>query len=191
MQSELSSWQQEKLGFLFDLFDNDGDGRLEENELVTVVDRLWLETGWPENSRVVRHVCSRWKAMTARLFRERTSLTREHWLEALAQTLSRDRENRMKAESYRGPVEEFAQMLFMLLDRDRNGQIALEEFLLLFYALGQRDEDAEEIFQRLDLDGDGALSKREIEDLALEFFHSPKPGNSGDWLFGPLGRASS
>ena len=191
MQSELSSWQQEKLGFLFDLFDNNGDGRLEENELFTVVDRLWLETGWPENSRVVRHVQSRWKAMTASLFRERSSLTREHWLEALAQILSRDRENRVKAESYRGPVEEFAQMLFMLLDRDRNGEIALEEFLLLFYAIGQRDEEAEEIFQRLDLDGDGALSKREIEDLALEFFHSPKPGNSGDWLFGPLGKTHS
>lgn len=185
MRGELSSWQQEKLGVLFDLLDNDGDGRLEENELQSMLDRLWVDTGWPESSRVVRHVQSRWRSLLDTLFSERSGLTRGNWLAALSRALSSDCQRRLAQESYRGPVEEFAQLLFMLLDRDRNGEIDPEEFLLFFYTIGRRDEEAEQSFRQLDLDGDGVLSKREVEDLALEFFHSCEPGSSGDWLFGP------
>ena len=185
MSTVLSEWQQEKLRSLFDLLDNDGDGRLEEAELQTMLERLRFDTGWPESSRVAWHVDARWKLFLKALFADKIGLTRDHWLDFFARFLEQDRRNRVNVKAYRGPVEEMAHLLFMMLDRDRDHQIDPQEFLLFFYALGRRDDDAEQSFQRLDLDGDGVLHRDEVEDLALEFFHSTEPGSSGDWLFGP------
>lgn len=186
MSSALSHWQKEKLRSLFELLDNDGDGRLEEGELLTMLERLRIDTGWPESSRVVWHVDARWKLFLKSLFVARTGLDCERWLEHFDLFLQHDRDARVGAgSSYRGPVEEMAHLLFLMLDRDRNDGIDPQEFLLFFYALGRRDHDATECFQHLDRNADGILSRGEVEDLALEFFHSAEPGSSGDWLFGP------
>jgi Ca2+-binding EF-hand superfamily protein len=185
MSTVLSEWQREKLRGLFELLDNDGDGRLEEAELQTMLERLRFSTAWPESSRVVWHVDARWKLFLRALFSNSTGLDMDHWLDFFARFLQRDRENRVQEKAYRGPLEELAHLLFLMLDRDRDHQIDPQEFLLFFYALGRRDQDAEQSFQHLDRNGDGVLHRNEVEDLALEFFHSTDPGSSGDWLFGP------
>ena len=185
MRGKLSDWQITKLSALFELLDSDGDGRLEENELKAVLERLRVETGWPAGSRVTRHVEARWQTLLTRLFTGRSTLTCAHWLDTFAQTLSKERELRIASESYRGPVEEFAQLLFLLLDQDRNGEIAPEEFLLFIYAIGRHDRDGQQSFLQLDVDGRGTLRKGNVEDLALEYFHSAEQGSAGDWLFGP------
>ena len=190
MSSSLSEWQVEKLQGLFDILDNDGDGRLEESELETMLDQLSIDTGWPESSRVVGHVMARGRIFFRSLFSEKTALSGTDWLEYFAAFLERDRKNRLESAGYRGPVEEMAHLLFLLLDRDRNDAIDPQEHLLFIYALGRRDGEADESFQRLDLNGDGVLQRGEVEDLALEFFHSTEPGSAGDWLFGRPPRSS-
>jgi Ca2+-binding EF-hand superfamily protein len=190
MSSSLSDWQNSKLQGLFDILDNDGDGRLEEAELETMLEQLRIDTGWPESSRVVGHVMARGKLFFSSLFRDRTGLGSQDWLEYFSDFLEKDRNARVGATAYRGPVEEMAHLLFLLLDRDRNDGIDPHEFLLFIYALGRRDGEADESFQHLDRNGDGMLQRGEVEDLALEFFHSTEPGASGDWLFGPPPRTS-
>lgn len=184
MTSALSEWQKEKLHGLFEILDNDGDGRLEEGELQTMLERLRIDTGWPESSRVVWHVEARWKLFLKSLFAAKTGLDSSDWLAYFGEFLQRDRDSRVGANAYRGPLEEMAHLLFLMLDRDRDDRIDPHEFLLFFYALGRRDSDAQECFQRLDRNGDGVLKREEVDDLALEFFHSTEPGSSGDWLFG-------
>jgi hypothetical protein len=190
MKSELSDWQQQKLRGLFDLLDNDGDGRLEESEMLGMLERLRFDTGWPESSRVVWHVEARWKLFLRSVFAAKTGLSCDDWVDYFGKFLQADRSNRVSSAAYRGPVEEMAHLLFLMLDRDRNDQIDPQEFLLFFYALGRKDSDAEESFERLDRNGDGVLRRSEVEDLALEFFHSTEPGSLGDWLFGPPPTAS-
>jgi Ca2+-binding EF-hand superfamily protein len=185
MSKFLSDWQREKLQGLFDLLDNNGDGRLEEAELQTMLERLRFDTGWPESSRVAWHVDARWKLFLRSLFSSKTGLAVEDWLDFFDRFLQKDRDSRIAVQAYRGPVEEFAHLLFLMLDRDRNNEIDPQEFLLFFYALGRRDQDAQECFERMDRNSDGVLQRSEVEDLALEFFHSAHPGSLGDWLFGP------
>lgn len=185
MKAELTEWQIKKFAALFDLFDNDGDATIDESDLDGSMERLQVDTGWPENSRVLSHVAARWKVFLNSLFRTSPHLTEQRWLDYLAKELSQDRRHRSESDDHRGGIEEMAQLLFLLLDRDRNSKIDQEEFLIFFYALGQRDSQAEECFEKLDTDGDGFLSKSEMEDMALEFFHSAEPGAHGDWLFGP------
>ncbi len=185
MRSELSPWQQAKLRDLFGKLDNDGDGRLEEGELRGVLERVWVDTGWPESSRVVSHVEARWRRFLQALFQAKTGLSEGDWLDHFGAFLKADREGRVGSEGYRGPVEELAHLFFLLLDRDRDNGVDPLEFSIFFYALGHRDEATRTCFERLDRNGDGSLQRDEVEDMALEFFHGSEPGASGDWLFGP------
>lgn len=185
MNGELTDWQVKKFRALFDLFDNDGDKFIDESEFDGAMERLQVDTGWPAHSRVLSHVTARWKAFLLGLFAETPILTEQKWLDYLGRFLSKDRSDRSENPDHRGFLEEFSQLLFLLLDRDRNSQIDYEEFLIFFYALGQTDRLAEQCFEKLDSDGDGFLHKLEVEDLALEFFHGDKAGSRGDWFFGP------
>jgi len=185
MSSELTPWQVKKFKTLFDLFDNSGNGTTDESELDGAMERLQLDTGWPENSRVLSHVTARWKIFMRGLFVDSPLLTEQKWLDYMGRYLERDRQNREENPEFRGGLEELAQLLFLLLDRDRNSLIDYHEFLIFFYALGRNDEQAADCFEKLDLDEDGFLSKREIEDMTLEYFHGAQPGSAGDWLFGP------
>lgn len=183
--TEISSWQERKIESLFVLLDNDGNGRLEEPEMLSMLERLWLDAGWSETSRVVGHLSGRWKALLDRLFARRTSVTLADWRELIQRALLEDRSRRLAQASYRGPLEEVAQLLFLVLDRDRDHGIDEVEFSLFFHALGHGHEDSLNCFQRLDKNQDGRLERQELEDLILDFFHGTEPGGHGDWLFGP------
>lgn len=185
MSAELTEWQRKKFSSLFDLFDSDGDQRIDEGELEDAMEQLQIETGWPENSRVLSHVTARWKGLLQHLFTVSPYLTEQKWLDIVAKYLRKDRQNRSENPSYRGGLEEFAQLLFLLLDRDRNSEIDLTEYQLFFSALSLDQQRAEECFEKLDTDSDGFLKKTEFEDMTLEFFHGVNPGSHGDWLFGP------
>ncbi len=185
MKAELTEWQRKKVSALFDLFDIDGDGTVDESELDGAMERLQVETGWPENSRVLSHVTARWKLFLRSLFLDTPFLKEPKWLDYISTRLAEDREKRSQTPEYRGGLEEVAQLLFLLLDRDRNSKIDYEEFLIFFYALGLRDSQAQDCFDKLDTDEDGFLLKSEVEDMTLEFFHGASPGSHGDWLFGP------
>lgn len=185
MKKPLSDWQREKLVALYDLFDNDGDGTIDETEFEGLLERIRVDTGWPEESRVMSHVAARWRLFLRALFGNSPHLSETRWLDHFSRFLIADREARVEDTAYRGPVEEMAHLLFMMLDRDRNGEIEPEEFLIFFYAIGRNDADAEASFAKLDQNQDGLLQREEVEDMALEFFHSIEPGSSGDWLFGP------
>lgn len=185
MKAELTAWQAKKLRELFDLFDNDGNGTIDEAEIDGALERLLLDTGWPDGSRVVSHVSGRWKRFVQSLFSDSPHLTAQKWLEKMAVFLAADREHRKSGSAHRGALEEFAQLLFLLLDRDRNSKIDYQEFLIFFYAFGRNDSHAETAFEKLDTDQDGFIQKTELEDMTLEFFHGGEPGSHGDWLFGP------
>ena len=185
MNTELTGWQSKKFLRLFDLFDNDGDEIVDEAEFQSALEGLLLESGWPENSRVLSHITGRWKVLSKGFFLDSPRLTSEKWLIHLRSFLAEDRRARASEQAHRGLLEELAQLLFLLLDRDRNSLINYSELLIFYYALGLTDQDAESCFEKFDTDRDGSISKTEMEDMILEFFHGAAPGKHGDWLFGP------
>lgn len=185
MKVELTEWQVKKFVSLFDLFDIDGDQVVDETELDGAMERLQVDTGWPENSRVLSHVTARWKVFLRALFSDSPHLTEQKWLDILGRYLENDRQKRSENSEHRGSFEEVAQLLFLLLDRNRDSKIDLQEFLIFFYAMGRNDSQAEESFEKLDTNEDGFLEKSEMEDMTLEYFHGAEPGSHGDWLFGP------
>ena len=106
MSSELTSWQVCKFKSLFDLFDSNGNGTTDESELEGAMERLQLDTGWPENSRVLSHVKARWKVVLSCVFRDSPILSEKKWLDFLGKFLEQDRERRAEDPNHRGGLEE-------------------------------------------------------------------------------------
>jgi hypothetical protein len=87
-------------------------------------------------------------------------------------------------EQYDRVIGQMVDQLFDLLDADRDGRVSYEEFSLWLDATNVDPTSAREAFPRLDLDGDGILSKDEVTYLMLDFFYSSDPEAPGNWLFG-------
>lgn len=48
------------------------------------------------------------------------------------------------------------------------------------------DGGVDEVFPRLDLDGDGYLSRAEFGELWADFWRGDDPASPGQWVFGPF-----
>ncbi len=186
MKAELSAWQAEKIGKLFDLFDTDCDGCLDENELLASLERLRVDTGWPETSRVFSHVTGKWKLFLRALFQDSPVLNRQRFLTFMARFLNKAGNNGTSSSDGRRPLEESAKLLVMLLDRDRDNRLVPEDLHIFFRALGQSEAEADQAFEHLDPEESGYLPLEDVEKHLQEFFLSEEPGATGDWLFGPL-----
>ena len=75
--------------------------------------------------------------------------------------------------------------IFDIIDRDGDGQIALQDYSRYFEAWGLDEELAERTFSHLDLSGDGRVSRNSFIQFNSNFFISDDPALPGSQLFGP------
>lgn len=69
--------------------------------------------------------------------------------------------------------QDLAKDIFRLYDRDGNGSIMFEEFLMMIYVMsdGSKEQKLEQIFRIFDCDGSGWISEEEVEQVAQHLFH--------------------
>ncbi|MEU6819353.1 EF-hand domain-containing protein [Streptomyces atriruber] len=68
-----------------------------------------------------------------------------------------------------------------------DGAISRTEFTHIFGSTGRAaDDERAEVFNALDLDASGALSRVEYRKAVSEFFHGDGPGSPANHIFGPL-----
>ncbi len=75
--------------------------------------------------------------------------------------------------------------IFDMIDLDGDGKITVQDYQLYFKAWGLDENLAEQAFSRLDLSGDGRLSRSIFIQFGLNFYISDDPNERGNWLFGP------
>jgi Ca2+-binding EF-hand superfamily protein len=75
--------------------------------------------------------------------------------------------------------------IFDIIDQDGDGQITLPNYRRYFEAWGLDETLAELAFAKLDLSGDGHLSRHAFIQLCTNFYISDDPNVPGNWLFGP------
>ena len=71
------------------------------------------------------------------------------------------------------------------MDRDADGQITFEDHALYFEAWGMDRDLAEQVFSKMDLSGDGHVSRSSFIQFNSNFFMSDDPHLPGSQLFGP------
>jgi Ca2+-binding EF-hand superfamily protein len=82
-----------------------------------------------------------------------------------------------------GAVTGTAAAMFEAVDENGDGVISAPEYRRMIEAWGG-DTPAGEVFARLDLDGDGRLSRDEFTGHWYEFWAGDDPAAPGSWVFG-------
>lgn len=73
---------------------------------------------------------------------------------------------------------------FDLIDRNKGGVISPDELIIYYKSYGVHDEDViESIFQKLDVDDDGLISREEFVEAHVAFWYSDDPENGCHFLY--------
>lgn len=93
----------------------------------------------------------------------------------------------LDADRFERTVLMVVEVMFGLMDRDGDGRITLEEYGDWMRGMRIREEEiTADVFQKLDLNGNGIVSKEEMMQLTSEFFLSHDPEARGNWALGPF-----
>ncbi len=182
----MSPLRERKLKKLFTLTDVDGNGVIEFQDYLRVLDFLSRRRGWKEDSPSYQHLKSllvaNWEGLQARADSDNDGrVTEQEWLETWRLFYQHVEAEDGIPEWFR----EFAGSLFEALDIDGDGQVSPHDYATFLEAHGLQ-EPVDELFARLDLNGDGRISAEEALVLAAEFHLGDDPEAPGCWLYGEL-----
>jgi Ca2+-binding EF-hand superfamily protein len=180
----LSHFQRRKLNHLFDMYDADRNGFLEQSDYEQMAKNHAEISGFALDSPQLAHVhalnTELWNSV--RQFssdRDRKHVTREEFVAAYEPLLG-DR------ATFVARIGDLADAIIALGDRDGDGRLSWKEYGDNLRAFDMRLTEAEgiDIARRLDMDGDGHLTRAEISKLLEEFFYSDDPAALGNELLG-------
>jgi Ca2+-binding EF-hand superfamily protein len=174
-----------KLDQSFDMLDTDRDGRICEDDLVSLATRL----------SEVFHVSSRvtvnrlrdafavlWAIDLGRIPVERDGvISRDQWRDGIRRAVSDDR------SGFLDRMGAMVQAWLALCDGDNDGRISREEYITMYSkTLGLSSDRLDEAFTALDTNDEGTLGWQEVRIAVEEYYTSEERDTPGNWLFGPL-----
>ncbi|GAA3893728.1 hypothetical protein GCM10022243_68220 [Saccharothrix violaceirubra] len=162
----------------FDALDYDGDGLLSRADMEGLVESTRVAFG-PEGDPVK--------------FAEFRSASLRWWDRFLAPA-DGDRDGYVTRDEYVAAYREvdlatmsaaliaFVDAIFDFVDTDADGRIGIGEFAALQRAWNASREDAMTVFESLDVDGSGHLSRGELHMYVQQYYTSPDPDALGNNL---------
>lgn len=181
----LSDLQKKKLTRYFRVYDIDDDGRIALPDFERVVENVRVLHGAGEHSPAHRALresyLHRWEALRASAdVDDDGGVDLGEWLEYWTGVLADE-------ARYDAEIAAVADRMFELFDHDGDGVLGADEFCNFYGVYGLKSALARKVFLDLDLNGDGVVTRRELMEMAHEFYRSDDPGAPGNQLFGPTG----
>ncbi|MFI0237995.1 EF-hand domain-containing protein [Streptomyces sp. NPDC016845] len=169
----------------FHAADVDGDGAITRQDVVLMSERYVQARGMLPDSPQARQMYETmhrfWESVIAPFDTDKDDrVTSAEMTQAFAASF-RDRAR------YPEELAPVADHFFDLADSDGDGAITRTEFTHIFGSTGRADDgECAEVFNALDLDTSGALSRAEYHKAASEFFYGDDPDAPANHLFGRL-----
>ena len=181
----LTNLQKRKLTRFFNVWDANDDGVITTEDPEQVAQNLaelqGLEPGSPEHEGFYDgFMLYQNDFVKAVDLDESGDVTLDEWL-AYHEEMLQD-EGRFKATTLIS-----VKVMFELMDQNGDGEITLEEYgeWMKAFRIGEQGT-TDKVFQKLDLNENGTLSREEVVQLTREFFYSDDPDARGNWALGPF-----
>ncbi|GGS57300.1 MULTISPECIES: EF-hand domain-containing protein [Actinokineospora] len=168
--------QRGKVSAVFRAMDADGDGCLTEYDFRSIAQR-WGRLGG-----------------AAPQDRERVTAIMLSWWATVASGYDADGDDRVTVDEVLAVVDRLPAMLdavaatasamFDAVDADHDDLISAAEYRTLIEIWNGRRTDTDSVFDILDGDGDGHLSREEFIELWTQFWAGDDPTAPGNWVFG-------
>lgn len=179
----LTDIQRRKLSRYFRVYDIDDDGRIGLPDFRRVLENVRILHGHPTDSRQHQELEEvfqrRWEALRDSAdLDDDEGVDLEEWLAYWDGVLADE-------ERYEREVSALVGRLVETFDTDEDGVLGADEFCDFYGIYGLASALARQVFLDLDLDGDGAVSRDELVEMAHQFYRSEDPDAPGNRLFGP------
>jgi len=185
----LGKLQQIKLTHYFNVIDSDDSASIEREDFVRFASRFTalrgVEAGTPEYEQFYADTLAWWDEIRKSAdadYDGRVDL--QEWLafwssetDKIAEAAGQNSNLALTQLRYR------LSFTFDVADNDADEQISVEEYGHMLQAWGL-DADVEPVFRRLDLNGDGVITRDEMVQLGKEFFLSNDPEAPGNYIVG-------
>ncbi|MBP2471438.1 Ca2+-binding EF-hand superfamily protein [Crossiella equi] len=173
----LSSLQRENIGALFDVFDHSGLGRIEWSDMeriaLAVIARLGMRADDPKCVLYLR-AYSRWWVQ----LQEDAERPGQGWVDR-SSFISAFEKGMVTEPGYLDRVLSVALTAFDAADTDGDGVLDQEALVTLYVASGLPEEGAVALFQQIDADGDGEITRQEWFAASRETYVGDDPGGVG------------
>jgi Ca2+-binding EF-hand superfamily protein len=174
-----TDFQRRKVAGVFGAMDADSNGYLEEADFEALTER-WVglrgwEPGTAEYDRMRTIMMGWWSAISSLSGAEDPSkVSLDELMNVVDQLPAMD-----------DAVSATADAMFDAIDENGDDRIALTEHRQVVYAWKGSDDGIEEVFGKLDLNGDGHLSRKEFRELWSGFWRDDDQESPSQWIFGP------
>ncbi|MEU4805750.1 EF-hand domain-containing protein [Actinosynnema sp. NPDC023587] len=173
----------QKFSILFDWFDQNGDGRLTQDDFQAMA-RMFAQVAPRGDSATVDALDDAFDAWWRLLLGHGDTggdgkISREEFVALMQSEVT-------APQHFQGAVMAIADAVINAVDTDRDGVLSQDEYVRLYEVLGVTRENSGQAFVRLDLDGDGVISHAEFRQAISDFYLSADPDAPGNHLLGPV-----
>jgi Ca2+-binding EF-hand superfamily protein len=180
----LTDFQKRKLNALFNLYDVNQDGFVEQADFEHIVQNLATIQGFQPGSSGYTRLSANHMAVWHNIQQLSGApgsqrVTPEEFIAGHDRLLS-------VKDTFLATVGSFADSIIELSDRDGDRRLSQQEYVANLRSFNADEAVATEAFRRLDRNGDGYLTHDEISQAVEEFYYSEDPEAPGNWLIGPF-----
>lgn len=178
----MSDFFAKKIKTLYERFDMDKNGLIEEDDFDTWSEKLIAIGNLDKNQS--QDLITKMKAIWTNYFLPADvdndgSVTVDELIIYMRSALN--------DESKRKTISDTLPVIFDAIDANRDGGIETHEFKNYFLSFGLNDDDFTlMVFKNIDVDGDGDLSKDEFTQFGTQFFLCNDESHVSKYFFGPL-----
>jgi len=189
VSNTISSVQKEKLIYMFDLLDVDGNGVLEYVDFRMVVDVMCDERGWSSSHRrrlgLTRANRRLWDAMASQVDADGNGeISQAEWLNFHFTAFCLDPDLKGVERNLSQALNATARFFCEMLDSDGDGKVSETDYILFCDAYKVPENQARESFKLFDTNSNGILQLNEVEALVKEFYISEDENALGNIFFG-------
>ncbi|WP_033440106.1 EF-hand domain-containing protein [Saccharothrix sp. NRRL B-16314] len=171
-----SQYQEHKFAKLFEYFDTDQDGVINQSDLDALAQSWCVEFSVPPRTPEWQQITDRVNELWHKLVEYADGddqVTRDEWVAAA-----------LNPQFVHDVAIPFGMAAFDVGDRDHDGKMSAEEAVAGQIAGGHSVEESQRSFAAIDTDGDGFITRDEYRRSLEEFYTSEDPEAAGNALVG-------